>query len=575
MAKMTEKQMESRLNDLYAQEGRLKRLVEQQRESLVNDDLSPQEREAAEKLLQGSLVTLEKTQQDIDEINGDITELKEKEREAQEYKWKDIEPLIKQAAEQHHMSYCVESNKFIYCMDMASKIKDDLIGHEYTVVNPQFRMFEASRVDRVMSKLINKFMNEANYKIVKWFMTNQGFTHFQVTASFLYSKWDSDKVYNKAKVIQNYWVKPDTENYESYNKDFDILLYCVGGGKQENIEHLEKWPVYKYWFPERVANTPNLDICGPLGANGKGRYLEMNKTIFTYGCVSPGTAKELNDGFNASWEMSTLVYFDEPTDKELPNNKVKNATGGEEQRIEKKGVDAYTADRNYNIMALSNNEKGVFHLNGGGMAGQDRRFSVISTDVVMIDEIIKRYNCTFEEATIRVNNIAQMVKDRTEVAKWMGHVMVKHQIPLMKILPPLHGEDYRKRFEDQKDKFEIVFDRVLPIFKEVGCLPVPFIVTIVNNLCNEDKKSVVYSAKTVIAKFTTYLQRNRVDFGQQQRQRIKILWDGEETDTLDQKTAYYYDKTNMVNKVEFSLLSTKVYNKLHCLDKADLTFGID
>jgi hypothetical protein len=575
MAKTTEQKINDELDACYAQEGRLKREIEQHENVLVSDELKEHERIATEKMLAAANVALEQITNKINKITGDITELRQKEREAQEYKWKDIEPLIELAAKQHYMSYCVESNKFIYCMDMASKIKDDISGHEYTVVNPQFRTFEATRVDRVMSKLINKFLTDANFKIVKWFMTNPGKTHFQVTASFLYSKWDSDKVYNKAKVIQNFWVKPDTENYESYNKDFDILLYCVSGGKQENIEHLEKWPVYKYWFPERVANIPNLDICGPLGANGKGRYLELNKTIFTYGCVSPGTSKELNDGFNANWEMSTLVYFDEPTDKELPNNKVKNATGGEEQRIEKKGVDAYTSDRNYNIMALSNNEKGVFQLNGGGMAGQDRRFSVISTDIVMIDEIMRRDNCTFEEATIRVNNIAQMVKDRTEVAKWMGHIMVKHQIPLMKILPPLHGIDYHKRFEDQKDKVEMVFDRLLPIFKEIGCLPLPFIVSITNNLCSEDKKVVAYSAKTISTKFTNYLQRNRIDFGQQQRQRIKILWDGEETDTLDQKTAFYYDKTNMVNKVEFSLLSTKVYNKLNWLEKSDLIFGID
>jgi hypothetical protein len=180
--------------------------------------------------------------------------------------------------------------------------------------------------------------------------------------------------------------------------------------------------------------------------------------VFTYGCVTPATAKELQDGFNASWEMSTIIYFDEPTEKELPTNKVKNATGGEEQRIEKKGVDAYTADRNYNIMALSNNEEGVFRLTGTGMAGQDRRYSVVSTDIILIDEIMKREHCSFEQATVRVNQIAQLVKDRKEVRKWLAHVIMKHNIVDMKILNPLHGVDYQKRFEDQKDTVQQVFD---------------------------------------------------------------------------------------------------------------------
>jgi hypothetical protein len=574
MAKQIEKHMQDKLNTLYATEGRLKREIQDYYKQLEND-ISQQQREEIEKLLNASEVNLSRIEDEIEITNGDVDELKEKEREASEYKWKDIVPLLEEAVKKHHMSYCVETNKFVYCMDMASKIKDDISGHEYVVVNPQFRQFDAARLDKVISKLIGKFLTDANYKIIKWFMTTPNVTHFQATASFLYSKWNSDKVYNKANVIQEFWVQPDTVNYMSYNKDFDILMYCVGGGKQENIEHLEQWAVYKRWFPERVANTPNLDICGPLGANGKGRYLELCKTIFTYGCVSPGTAKELNDGFNASWEMSTLVYFDEPTDKELPTSKVKNATGGEEQRIEKKGVDAYTADRNYSILALSNNEKGVFHLSGGGMAGQDRRFSVISTDVVMIDEIMKRENCTFEQATIRVNNIAQLVKDRNEVAKWMGHVMIKHSIPLMKILPPLHGIDYHKRFEDQKDKTNLVFDKLLPIFKQNGCMPIVFIVQILDILLSTDNKPIKHQSKSVSTKFKTYLQRNRIDFGHEEKQNIRIIYDGMVTDTLKQKSILYYDKNTKVNDFNYDTLSERPYSELEGLTKQKLKFGLD
>ena len=40
-------------------------------------------------------VNLSRTEDKIEEINGNVDELKEKEREATEYKWKDIEPLLK------------------------------------------------------------------------------------------------------------------------------------------------------------------------------------------------------------------------------------------------------------------------------------------------------------------------------------------------------------------------------------------------------------------------------------------------------------------------------------------------
>jgi len=574
MAKSTQDKIKEELNNLRIRKGEIEDALFELREKLQDDSLSDEDKRNLELAIEFQEKSLNQIDDKIDEVRGDKKELTEAEKEASEYKWREIEPKLAETVDKHYMNYCVENNKFIYCIDMASKIKDEG-DTEYVVVNPQFRMFEASRIQLVVSKMINKYLVNEHHKLIKWFMVNNK-THFQSTASFLTAKWSSDKVYNKASIIRNFWVEPDMVNYESYNKDFDILTYCVGGGKQENIEHLEVWPVYKYWYPERVANTPNLDICGPLGANGKGRYLELCKTIFTYGCVSPGTAKELSDGFNASWEMSTLIYFDEPTEKELAHNKVKNATGGEEQRIEKKGIDAYTADRNYSIMALSNNERGVFHLEGNGMAGQDRRFSVVSTDIVMIDEVMKRENCTFEEATVRVNQIAQLVKDRKEVAKWMGHIMMKYDITNMKILPPLHGVDYKQRFEDQKDKYETVFDMIYPVFVENGLFPSMLLKQIVDSLLSTDKKKVDSNTQTLNNKFKLYLQKKKVDFSKEDRKTFSIVHDGESSfDVFKDKTVFYYDKTVEPTEFELNKLSDRPYNKEFGLSKDRLIISLD
>jgi phage/plasmid-associated DNA primase len=454
-------------------------------------------------------------------------------------------------------------------MDMASDIIDEMTGERYTVMNPQFRQFEGNKIERVMSKLISKFLSDSSFRIIKWFMTNNK-THFQETASFLYAKWSSDKVYNKARVISYFWAEPDFINAQDYNKDVDTLLYSVSGGKQENIDHLEQWIAYKYLFPERVANTPNLDICGPLGANGKGRYLELCKTVFTYGCVTPATAKELSDGFNASWEMSTIIYFDEPTEKELPTNKVKNATGGEEQRIEKKGVDAYTADRNYNIMALSNNEEGVFRLAGNGMAGQDRRYSVVSTDIILIDEIIKRENCTFEEATVRVNQIAQLVKDRKEVRKWLAHVIMKHNVMDMKILHPLHGEDYHKRFEDQKDTVQQVFDALLPTILYCGVMTIDVLQQAVQELGN---MKTIMTPQKIKQRFQKYLDQHKIKYEYVKNTRISLLHKGEVSETL-QKHHYRLTSSNTNYGLEYSMFSSVIPNKGTKLTQQDFTIQI-
>lgn len=575
MAKSLQDKIKDKLNELRIQRGQIEDSLEEYREQLELDTLEANQVQELQNHIDYLEKSLNKIDDEISEVKGNKRELSEIEREASDYKWRDIEPLLAEAVEKYYINYCVENNKFLYCIDMASKIKDEL-NTEYTVVNPQFRMFEASRIQLVISKMINKYLVNEHHKLIKWFMVNNR-THFQSTASFLTAKWNSDKVYNKASIIRNFWVEPDLKNKEDYNKDFDILLHCVGGGKEQNIHHLEIWPVYKYLFPERVANTPNLDICGPTGANGKGRYLELNKTIFTYGCVSPGTAKELSDGFNASWEMSTLIYFDEPTEKELAHNKVKNATGGEEQRIEKKGIDAYTADRNYSIMALSNNEHGVFRLEGSGMAGQDRRFSVISTDIVMIDEIMRREKCSFDEATVRVNQIAQLVKDRKEVAKWMGHIMVKHDIAGMMILPPLHGEDYTQRFEDQKDRYETIFDLIYPVFVENAIFPTMLLKQIVDSLLSTEKKKIDVNAKSLNNKFKYYLLKKKVDFDKQDRRTFKILFNGELCETYNDKTVFYYSKQNDTIPTNFELknLSSRPYSKEFGLSKDRLSISID
>lgn len=574
MATTIEKKMMTQLDELYANESKLNREIASYNNQLVDDDLKEHDRIATEKFLSAAEVNLASNNHKIEQLNGHVLELQSKEKEANEHQWKDLVKLIDDSVRKHHMSYCVESNKFIYCMDMASQIKDDT-GNDYVVVNPQFRSFEASRAERVIGKLIGKFMSDSNYKIIKWFMTNQNVTHFQETASFLYTKWSSDKVYNKARVISNFWVEPNFKEYQSYNKDFDILLYCVSGGKQENIDHLEIWPVYKFLFPERVANTPNLDICGPTGANGKGRYLEMNKTIFTHGCVNPAAAKELSDGFNASWEMSTIIYFDEPGEKELPVGKVKNATGGEEQRVERKGIDAYTADRNFSIVALSNNEQGVFRLSGSGMAGQDRRYSVVATDIVLIDELMLRENITKEQASNRANQIAQLVKDRNEIAKWMAHVIIKHNVNDMSILNALHGKDYQERFEDQKTDMDRIFDKLFEVLKQNGMLPVEFIVQTLNSLLTTDKKKVDLPPKTVSKKFDTYLHKKKTDHCLVQRVRPRILFNGEETDILGQKSVFYYKKDMLIDDFEFSLLSDRIYSSEFGLTKDRLTITKD
>ena len=77
MAKQIEKQMQDQLNQMYANEGRLKREIQDYNNQLT-EDLSSHQREELEKLLTAAQVNLSRTEDGIDRINGDVDELKEK-----------------------------------------------------------------------------------------------------------------------------------------------------------------------------------------------------------------------------------------------------------------------------------------------------------------------------------------------------------------------------------------------------------------------------------------------------------------------------------------------------------------
>lgn len=553
--KLTAK-MEKDKKDLYAAKG------------LLEEELAKLEREYARGVSTLDSTKLEELQQridnkkyqikdvkeKIDEILDDEDQLKNAEQENNSYKWNEVAPLIKEAIADLNMSYNVETNKFIYCMDM---------GQENVTKNPVFRTFEGTRAERVIGKHINKWLFDANVNIIKLFMT-QGNTHYQETASFFKSKWSADKVYNKAGIIRKFWLEPVFE--QAYHPDFDLLMYCVGGGKQENIDHLEQWLAYKYFWPERIANTPNLDLGGNPGGNGKTLYTEMAKTIFTPNCVVPAVAKELMDGFNASWELAVILHFDEPEEKELPASKMKNATGGLEQRVERKGVDAYSSDRNYNIIATSNNELGVFKLAGTGSGGEDRRYSVINTNIPLVDELMERESITVDEAKVRANKIAQMIKDHNEVARWLGAMILKYNIHDMAVLPPLHGHDYHERFQDQKTGLDSALDGLMTIAIQQGCIGVKNATDLLAIKLSHKNKP---TGKTVAKWMSTWLTKNKISYTKIERQRINIQWKGKQVDNREQTV---FEFVQGARKFDWDEVSITNYTMLASTQWEDLLF---
>jgi hypothetical protein len=502
----------------------------------ILDQIADKDSEPA-KVIRGEIAELD------DAINSIETDLAKKQQAEEKIRkkttWRQEQPRVDQAMAENYMGYIIPEDRFIYCRDYG-------VGQN----NVQFKMFNASRIVRVLNKMTGLTITGRDPAEIIDYFEQKGQSFYDVTSSFNVSKWNKTEIYNKMSVIRDHWLVPDFENADDYDPALDLLIYAVCGGKQENIEHLEKWVAYKYLNPNKNANIPNIDMGGNPGGNGKGRFVELLKTIFTSTCVVQAHREEL-EKFNANWEMAVILYYDEPEEKELAASKLKTATGAEDMRIEKKGIDATMADRNYNFIFLSNNEKGVVKLSGGSDGGEDRRYSVITTDIVLYDLLTE---AGYDDAGARewLDRLAQvLVKDRQQVSRWLAHIILKHQIQTARVLPALHGQDYHKRFDDQKDSITEAFDRLLPVVEENGCITQTWLHEAVKTLTENPQ----HKAKNVVTKFEHYLTRKRLPCEIRDRASIKVLWQGDEKERVQAKTLVLAGCENLA--FEYSTLSNK------------------
>lgn len=519
----------------------------------VLDSYEGDDRVVAEARMQDlrDIIRVAEKQLEVYEIDGEINSINTIKRIQSESE------IIVDLIKKHHIGYLCEDNKYVYCMQMAA---DNASG----IINPQFGVVDTSKIIPVLNKMSGRILKIDAHQVRDLFQQT-GNDYFRITGSFNSEKWDTTKVYNKMQIIRQHWVQPIDEPHHPY---FDMLMHTVCGGKQENIDYLKTWIAYKWLYPERNANMPNLDLGGYPGGNGKGRFIELLKTIFTPACVVPAAKKELTDGFNATWETAVILYYDEATTNELPEGKLKNATGNEEQRIEKKGIDAYTADRNYNFIFTSNNPKGVVTLAGTGVGGEDRRWSVINTGLVMIDEYVNM-GCTDEEAKVHTNNLSSHMKLRAEAGKFLNTCLTTTPARTLHVLPPLHGEDYHARIETQKDRWQVIFDTILSAIQHCGVITLELL----SNYVREEGGMAKATPKTIKEHFTRYLQQKKINFEYLKNTPIKLTYEGRVY--VDTQLAYWRLDDSQTNfQLDYSLFTRVVPEKNTNIQKHEFTLRI-
>jgi hypothetical protein len=550
---------------------------------IINDDSGLY----SEKAVENAKNKIKEFQATVAELDAHITDIEQESLKVENLSLNESYEEIKTIVEHTHMKYLVTSDDFMYAESTSEPDRSSSV--DFISVN-------GSNITRTLTFLSQRITGNKKAVTLSADTVKDWFQRNRYDANKIISDYtahqDDDRTFNRARALKQFWIQPDYDNYESYNPLWDDLYYCVGGGKQENIDHLEKWFVYKYMYPERVDNTPNIDVIAPVGGNGKGRLVEMVRTAQTQNAVAKATIDELSGkGFNALLSEATLASLDEVEDRVLPSGVYKAATGDSYQRLEFKGKDAVTARRNYNIFASS--QKGVIPVEIAGDksdgGAQNRRTSVMYTNISLMSYFTQKIRKqsledgeTISEEEIatrarsRTQAVAEMVLSKAETSKWYAHCIRKWDIDKINAdvgLPALHGEDFMKRLEKMKTSSDEVFQQMVDAIKGLGVVPLKVLVSMAKLLTNNDK----WTDKGFQDKFDEMLDRMKIVYRKEKKMRYRIKYkDHVDSSKTNQALCYVFNKADdeLATFDHTNLIST-VLDKKFEFQKRDIMIGDD
>lgn len=279
-------------------------------------------------------------------------------------------------------------------------------------------------------------------------------------------------VYNQMDDIRRYWLQPiyDAESHPA----FLLLTLSIAGGNLDYSDQLERLIAYRYVKPEDVM-VPNIDSCA-TGGTGRDTLFNIIRTIFTDECcgeVSEETFKGTHNGdlFGKMW-----IKVNEQSSSSVPIDKVKSLTGDRKYRDRQMGRDARDAVRLFNFMFFRNGFTTTAKLSGTGSSGEDRRFEPIIARVNLaryvahwlglindLDQML-----TTEQESLAIGEIKrwqrEVYNNREEIAKWLGHIIRKHNVEAMTELSPIHGVYYQEMLGRQRKGIDIFMPKFIDLF---------------------------------------------------------------------------------------------------------------
>ena len=495
---------------------------------------------------------LARQEQNYAELIEELDEVKNAQRRSATNELQNIILASKQSKPEYHLAYIATDNKY-------TVIKN------YSTTEDRVNLTTQNLTDKPMIGVLNNLIGKPGYfsqltaDELRTAFETAGASYMIQTASFDKPKWDPVYVFNILEIQRKYWAPIDTGS--TYNELFDDLVYSLAGGKKENIEHIERWVSYKYLYPDKNRITPGLNITGKPGGNGKGLFAAILTSIFTPLGVTFVKSKQLAGGFNAILEGKVIAIMDDERKDRFPQDELKQNTGNNSLLVEPKGINAYSVDSTGNFVVLDND--GGVKLVGGGSAGEDRRWSIISTELTLLETLAEKYDLTPDQSKQLAEQMGELFSNRIECGRWVAGLIERHNMRNVFVLMPLHGEDYQARLNEQKDNWIGIFEQVLPILVNQGVIPFKFIKEIIEAETGEKIKK----QQTLSNKFDEFLSRCGFKNVEKIDMNVHIVFGVANCDKFKGRVRRIDPGADVF---DYSLVSTRPYNRKEIITKETL-----
>lgn len=333
----------------------------------------------------------------------------------------------------------LDKHPFRYIMKLgcyAKKVGSDWVFFKPETVRPRFAHWDAK-----FARAVSQVMEQRG-----WSFDDATYSFRKDLPAGIFNMMDSST-----------WVQPEDGKHHFI---FDVLMQSLGGGKAENIDHLEHVITYKY-IHQDCFMLPCLLIHGEGGVGKNLLTDKVLKTLFDGKTVSLTSNHVINE-FNSLVKGRAVVMINEAVSTKVEADNLKDLLHKEYLVINEKNIRAYLSDNTPMYIIASN------HMDGGvflDRSDADRRISVLRCErgKTLAYWLAKHMNCTPDEAVQWMKDEGNhRCGDRKEVGKWLGYLVLKHGSREQP--KALHGLDYQnllnvqQRLEDRL--IESVFDQV-------------------------------------------------------------------------------------------------------------------